>query len=231
MNRLDKFAKDNFNGDLKAAWGYLLYEAPKEERDEITKYVTLEQLNIGMTAIRRNNPDKPNEIDELANSQFGGDLKAAWNHIFSTCSSEEIDRYVSMADAHQAAMAFLMLDEEIKKLPRKERRAAERLEQNLAALQMSREDVGNIQKNPYKAPLLKSVLKVVLGIAAIIGLAAFEAFMGMDEGAFTAGMGTLGIVNSCFAFDLSEKLRDYFRFRSVKKALNKSSAEASKKNA
>ena len=219
MNRLDKFAKDNFNGDLKAAWGYLLYEAPKEERDEITKYVSLEQLNIGMTAIRRTEPEKRNEIDELASSKFGGDLKKTWNYIFSSCSSEEIDRYVSMADAHQAAMAVMMVNEI--KLPRKERRAAERLVQTMEALQISREELGKMQKNPYKAPLLKSILKVVLGIAAIIGLTVFEAYMGMDEEAFTAGMSTLGIVNSCFAFDLAAKLQDYFRFRSVKKALEK----------
>ena len=221
MNRLDKFAKDNFNGDLKAAWSYLLYEAPKEERDEITKYVSMEQLNIGMTAIRRTEPETRNEIDELASSKFDGDLKKTWDYIFSSCSSEEIDRYVSMADAHQAAMAFMMLNEEIKKLPRKERRAAERLKQTMEALQMSREELGNMQKNPYKAPLLKSILKVVLGIALILGLTAFEAYMGMDEEAFTAGMSTLGIVNSLFAFDLAAKLRDYFRFRSVKKALEK----------
>lgn len=219
MNRLDKFAKDNFNGDLKAAWGYLLYEAPKEERDEITKYVSLEQLNIGMTAIRRDKPDQRNEIDELASSKFGGDLKKTWDYIFSSCSSEEIDRYVSMADAHQAAMAVMMVNEI--KLPRKERRAVERLVQTMEALQMSREELRNTQKNPYKAPLLKSIVKVVLGIAVILGLTAFEAFMGMDEEAFTAGMGILGIVNSCFAFDLAAKLRDYFRFRSVKKALEK----------
>lgn len=220
MNKLEALAEEKFNGDLRAAWDYVLYEVTPEERDEYTKYVSKEQLDIGMAAIRRKAPGYSNEIDELAASKFNGDLKATWNYIFSTCSKEEIERYVSMADAHQAAMAVLLVDGLREKQPKRILRMQNRITRTLETLRVTREELLNMQ-NPYRIPLLKSSLRFVLVFAAIIGLVAYEASMGMDQGTFEAGTSILGIILSCCAFGLADKLRDYFRFRSVKKALEK----------
>ena len=217
MNKLEALAEEKFNGDLRAAWDYVLYEVTPEERDEYTKYVSKEQLDIGMSALRRTSY---NEVDELAASKFNGDLKATWDYIFSTCSKEEIDRYVSMADAHQAAMAVLLVDGLKDKQPKRILRMQNRITRTLETLQVTREELLNMQ-NPYRIPLLKSSLRFVLVFAAIIGLIVFAKNMGMDQGIFSKGMGILGICNTLCAFNLADKLRDYFRFRSVKKALEK----------
>ena len=227
MNKLDALAKEKFNGDLKAAWDYVLYEMSPEERDEITKYVSKKQLDIGMTAIRRKDPDHPNELDELANSKFNGDLKAAWDYVFSNCSPEEIDRYVSAADAHQAAMAFLLVDS--LKEPKSAKRS-KKITRVLENLQITREELLNMQKNPYSPPLRKSTLKVVLVFAAITGLIVYSTYMGMDDGVFEAGMSILGIALSYFIYDLVDVLRNYLRFRFAKKALEKESKQISSKN-
>ena len=218
MNDLDRLAKEKYNGDLRAAWRYVLYEASEEERARYTKYVSLKQLDIGMTALKRGDS---NEIDALADREFNGDLKKTWDYIFSTCSSEEIDRYVSMADPYQAGQAFLLVnginDKRIRKVVRKK----EKTDSFLLALHLSREDVHNAKKNPYSIPLLKSILKVVFMIAVIMGLTINKMNMGMDEDTFNAVIKILGIITSCFAFAVADKLRDYFRFRSVKKVLEK----------
>lgn len=217
MNKLEALAEEKFNGDLRAAWEYVLYEVTPEERDEYTKYVSKEQLDIGMTALRKG---KRNEIDELADSKFNGDLKATWNHIFSTCSPAEIDRYLSMMDSYQRGQVILLLNELREKQPKWEIRRQNRITRTLETLQVTREELLNMQ-NPYRIPLLKSSLRFVLVFGAIIGLVVYEASMGMDQGTFETGMSILGIVLSCCAFGLADKLRDYFRFRSVKKALEK----------
>ena len=213
MNDLDRLAKEKFNGDLKAAWSYVLYEVSEEERERYMKYVSKKQLDIGMTALKKGDP---NELDELANSKFNGDLQKTWDYIFSTCSPEEIERYTSVADPYQAAQAVLLVNN-LKDT--KEMRKRGKIDRKLIALRLSREDVRSAQKNPYKIPLLKSILKVVLVIAATSGLVIYKAYMGMDEATFTTGMSILGITLSYFAFSLADRLRDYFRFRYVKKAL------------
>lgn len=217
MNNLEALAEEKFNGDLRAAWDYVLYEVTPEERAEYMKYVSKEQLDIGMTTLRRTSY---NEIDELAASKFNGDLKVTWNFIFSTCSKEEIERYVSMADSHQAAMAVLLVNGLRDKQPKRILRMQNRITRTLEMLQVTREELLNMQ-NPYRNPLLKSSLRFVLVFAAITGLIVYAKYMGMDQEAFRTGMGILGIGNTLCAFDLADKLRDYFRFRSVKKELEK----------
>lgn len=219
MNKLEALAKEKFNGDLKAAWAYVLYEVTPEERDEYTKYVSKEQLDIGMTALRRTSY---NEIDELAASKFNGDLKATWDYIFSTCSEEEIERYTAMADAHQAAAAVLLVDGTRSKIPKQEKRRWDRTISLLEKLQISCEQLRNMQ-NPYRIPLLKNSLCQIFLLAAIFVLLVYKKYMAMDHDVFEAGVGILGIANSYCAICVSDKLRDYFGFRSIQKALKKDS--------
>lgn len=210
MNELDKLAKEKFNGDLRAAWSYVLYEVPKEERDRYVKYVSMEQLDVGMTAVKKG---PRNEIDELADSKFGGDLKKTWNYIFSTCTPEEIDKYRSMADPHQAAMALLLLRG--LRLPRKQAR----IYKNMEALHMSREEILHASKNPYAGKLRISLAKMALSMALITAAIVLGFNLGWDKDFSEGLVSILGIVNTLFAFDLADKLRYYFKFRSTKKAL------------
>lgn len=215
MNRLDVLAKERFNGDLKATWSYLLYEVSKEERDYYTKYVTPKQLDIGMTAIRRTS-ERKNELDELADTKFNGDLKATWKHIFSS-DEEVIDHYVSIADKHQAHMAFMMLRDEANKLSKRELRRYERAERLLHSLNMTEAEVLDTPRNPYRRSLLLDILKVTVVVSAIVGLIAFEAFLGMESNIFAILMSILSLVCTLFAFGLAKSIQNFFRFWHIKK--------------
>lgn len=217
MNKLESLAYEKFNGDLKAAWDYVLYEVAPEERGEYMRYVSKEQLDIGMTAIRRTSH---NEIDELAANKFNGDLKVTWDYIFSNCSQEEVKRYTSMADAHQVAAAVLLVDGLKDKIPRREKRLWDRTIRILEKLRITCDELKNMQ-NPYRISLLKNGLSQVLLLAAIAGLLVYKNSLGMDERVFKAGMSILGIANSNCAICLPNKLWDYFSFRSAQKEMKK----------
>lgn len=215
MTLLDKLAKEKFDGDMRATWRYVLQELPEEESKRYISSATLEQINFGLDCI----PRKPvNEIDELANSRFNGSLRATWDYIFSTCTPEEVERYVDMADGQQAAVAQASIKEGKHKYA-KEAHNLEKINQKLTALNLSHEEVLAAEKNPYQIPVLKRLLIILLGIAAVVALPVVGKAIGMGDDIFAAVLGILGTANTCVAFDLAAKLRDYFRFRSVKKAL------------
>ena len=217
MTLLERLAKEKFGGDMRATWRYVLYEAPEEEMKRYISSATSEQISFGLDCFQRN---PVNEIDELANSRFDGSLRKTWDYIFSSCSPEEVERYVDMADGHQAAVAQVSIKEGKHKYA-KEARNLEKTNQKLTALQMSYEEVLAAEKNPYQAPVLKRLLIGVLGIGAIVALPVIGQAAGMGDGIFAAAISILGTANTCVAFSLAAALRDYFRFRSVKKALEK----------
>lgn len=227
MNALDKLAKEKFNGDIRATWQYIFDNATDEERRKYINTASMDQLNIALTAIRRENL---NEIDDLANSKFDGDLRATWDYIFSACSPEEVERYVDMADKHQASIAMVSIEEGNHKYA-KEARAQAKIDEKLLSLNLSREEVINIPQNPYRGKLLKSLLKITLTTATVIVLSVFGPIWGLGADAYSVAVGILGTASTYFAFEVADNLLKYFKFRSVKKALEKDLEEMSRENA
>lgn len=215
MNSLEKLAKEKYSGDLREAWKYVLYECSPEERDMYTKYVSKEQLDIGMSVLKKKGE---NEIDQLAKEKFNGDIQKTWDYIFSNCTSEEIDRYVAMADPYQAGQAVVLVNSIKDKTVNK----SYKLQNDLSTLKLSREEVLNAKKNPYKVDVMKNLFKIFLTSSSIVALSAIGTpVLGLGAGSLAAVESFLGLVNTSFAFNLAEKLPKYFKFKKAKKELEK----------
>lgn len=219
MNILQKLANEKFDGDYLTMWKYVLYECSPEERDMYIKHASIEQLNIAMSALKKK---EDNELYQLAKQKFNDDMQATWAYIFSQCSEEEIERYTSMADTYQAGQAFLLVNNGKMKNQLNNEMSQLKDEKNLSSLNISREEVLNAKKNPYKSEIMKNLFKILLTSSSIVALSALGGpALGISASGLTAIESVLGILNSTFAFDLADKLTKYFKFKKAKETISK----------
>ena len=162
-----------------------------------------------------------NKIDQLANEKFGGDLQKTAEYIFSTFSQEDQEKYVADITQHQAKEFVKYFKNGFKEKGINIQKIVDE-QYDLASMELSKEEVINMENNPFKAKIGKDILKFVIlnsGLCALY-LVSSKIDKGVADTLLSAGIGITSILNTMFSFDTVKDALNYFKFRKLKKQYN-----------
>jgi len=161
-----------------------------------------------------------NEFERIANEKFNGDLNSAVEYVMEKMSPEDQERITEDLTSKQALLFVDYFDKTVEEKGL-EAEFDKNLDEefNLAAINMSKEEVKNMPTNPFKAKLGKDLLKFLClnaGVAALYLTSASLKNNSMD-GIINAALAFSAFLTTCFSFDTVKDILNYFKFKKMKK--------------
>ena len=160
------------------------------------------------------------EIDKIANEKFGGSVEKTIEYLLCNSDGYDIKGYVNEMTPEEARYTLKFIEDRAVSNAggRKNFNKALKMEFNLQYLKLTEEEVKNAKFNPFKIPLLKSLLIMLLSVVIVVCVSLFGKQLGMDSSVVSA-ITSLAIGLSTVS--LSDKVIKYFKFKSVKKTIEK----------
>lgn len=155
------------------------------------------------------------KFDDFVNKNFNGNMEQALEFLLYSSGEEKLDNYVSELTREEALIVFRLMKKEAIKQYGGEKNYSAELDKTrmLMSLNLTEEEVKNAQKNPYKAKLLKNVLKMLIMDGGIILLSLLSVPASALGLVASVGTGLLSMT-------IASNLIDYVKFNKLKKTLN-----------
>ena len=159
------------------------------------------------------------KIDVFANEKFNGNIKDALLYLLNSNGDYRMDDYVDELSRDEANFVYLALrDKAIKHYGGLENYRSELKKQSdLTSLNLTEEEVRTAEVNPYKASLLKSVLKLLIMDGGILLLSMMSPVLGISVS--TLGIGA-SLFSGIYSLTIVENLAKYVKFSKVKKIID-----------
>lgn len=158
------------------------------------------------------------KLDVLANEKFGGDIEQTLNYLLFNRNGDKIDDYVDEMTPEEARAVLMILRGKVVKGYGGEEnfKMAVNIDEKLEELKLTKEEVLNAEKNPYKAKLGKSFFKMIIAQGGIVSLMVAANNFGID-------ISSLGLISSVvtglLSFDMVQKIEKYVKYNKLKKEL------------
>lgn len=158
------------------------------------------------------------KIDIIANEKFNGNTIEALHYLLD--SDIKLGEYREELNVEELkyVMNYVTNKVAIKKYGNRENLAKAAVQEiKLKSLNLTEEEVRNAKKNPYKAKMSKSFLKLLLTEGGIVSLALAGKNLGIEGP-------TLGVIGSALtafmSYGVAENIIKYLKFRSLKKNID-----------
>lgn len=166
-----------------------------------------------------------NKIEILANEKFAGDLTAAIVYVMDNFDSEQLNEYVLEFNREQSDIFLGLLSGRINKyIPDNQKRRIVEENFDLAKIDLSKEEVNQMEVNPYKAKIGKDLLKLLIINGGLISVNLLSGSIGsslLGENFFQFASSVSMILSSVVSLSTSKDLLNYFKFKKIKdKSLN-----------
>lgn len=160
-----------------------------------------------------------NKTDILANEKFGGDLRATIEYLMDT---EELDSsiYFEEFTKPQVRIFFDILANRInERVPDKVKKEVAAEAFALESMNLTREEVRNMDVNPFKAKVGKDFLKLLIIPGGLISLNLLAGnVLGAELGSAFSQLTTFAtsLLTTSLSLSTAKDLLNYFKFKKTK---------------
>lgn len=156
------------------------------------------------------------KLEQLANEKFAGNKEDAIRYLVESADKATLDAIIDDCNQKEADMFLKFIFKNVKG-SKKVLTDEMKKERNLAYLNLTEEEVKNAPKNPYKASVAKSFLRLLIAEGGILAISLAATNFGLPPEAIGA-IGT--VITGLLASDTAQKLISYVKFKNLQKQIN-----------
>ena len=161
------------------------------------------------------------KLEDLANEKFEGDKNKAIKFLISEADGGTLDEIINDCSQKEADLILKFIFKNVKGTKKTVTNGMKKA-RSLAFLEMTEEEVKKATSNPYKATLIKSIIRFLIIEGVIIGL---SFALHYD---FVSIIGV--VITGLLVSDMAEKMIKYMRFNGLQKHIKKEQNEITSKN-
>lgn len=164
-------------------------------------------------------------FENFSNQYFQGNVEAALEHLAKesyyrnysiTKTGDNLQVILDSMNSDLASRFMYYIKQESKKNPEVIKNVLNEVK-NFASLDLSYDEVKNATINPYKAKLVKTFFKFLIGGSGLVAFSLIGASLGQIGLVGSLGAGVATLFNSYIAYDMGINLVNYIKFKKAKK--------------